>query len=83
MMYGWWDGSSAPWYDMIFGPLTMIAFVVVTVLIIAWALRAFGLGRQSDWQRESTPLDTLKYRFARGEIDKAEYDERRKILSGS
>jgi len=48
MMYGWWDGSPAPWYGMIFGPIMMIAFIVLTVLLIAWALRAFGLGWQSD-----------------------------------
>lgn len=83
MMYGWWDGSAGPWYGMIFGPIMMIAFTVVTVLIIAWALRTFGLGWQRDPQRESTPLETLRYRFARGEIDKAEYEERRTILSGS
>jgi putative membrane protein len=83
MMYGWWDGSSAPWYGMIFGPIMMIVFIVLTVLIIAWVLRAFGLGWQSDSQGGNTPLDTLKHRFARGEIDRAEYEERKKLLSGS
>ena len=84
MMHGWWwDGSSAPWYGMIFGPIMMIIFIVLTVLIIAWTLRALGLGWQSDSQRGDTPLDTLKHRFARGEIDRAEYEERKKLLSGS
>jgi putative membrane protein len=83
MMYGWWDGSTAPWYGMIFGPITMIVFIVLTVLIIAWALRAFGLGWQSDSQGRNTPLDTLKHRFARGEIDRAEYEDRRRLLSDS
>jgi putative membrane protein len=80
MMYGWWDGSSAPWYGMIFGPIMMIAFIVTTVVIIAWVLRVFGLGWRSDWQERHTPLDTLKHRFARGEIDRAEYEERKKLL---
>ena len=81
MMY-WWDGSSAPWYGMIFGPIVMIAFIVLTVVIIAWVLRAFGLSLQSASQKD-TPLDTLKHRLARGEIDRAEYEEKKKILSGS
>ena len=82
MMHGWWDGSSAPWYGMIFGPIMMIASIVLTVVIIAWVLRTFGLWRQSGPQGD-TPLDTLKHRFARDEIDRAEYEERKKILSGS
>lgn len=81
MMYGWWDGSPTHWYGMIFGPIMMIALVVLTVLIIAWALRAFGLGWQPDPKERNTPLDTLKHRFARGEIDRAEYEDRRRLLS--
>lgn len=82
MMYGWWDGSSAHWYGMIFGPIMMIVFIVLTVLIIAWVLRAFGSGWRSSSQG-NTPLDTLKHRFARGEIDRAEFEERKKLLSGA
>jgi putative membrane protein len=82
MMYGWWDGASGPWYGMVLGPLMMIVFIVLTVVIITWVLRALGLGRQYA-PPEDTPLDTLKHRFARGEIDRPEYEERRKVLSGS
>lgn len=82
MMYGWWDGSAGPWQGMFFGPIMMIIFVVLTVLIIAWVVRALGRGSQSD-AAAATPLDTLKQRFARGEIDRAEFDERRKILTSS
>ncbi len=81
MMYGWWDGYPAPWYGMIFGPIMMLAFIVLTVLIIAWVLHAFGLGWQSASRGKITPLDTLKHRFASGEIDRAEYEDRRKLLS--
>lgn len=81
MMHGWWDGYAAPWYGMIFGPVMMIAFVVITALIVAWVLRAVGLGWQSDSHREDTPLDTLKRRLARGEIDRAEFEERKKLLT--
>ena len=82
MMHGWWDGSSAPWYGMVFGPIMMIVFIVLTVVIIAWLLRALGLGWQSSRESKSA-LDILRERFARGEIDRAEYEERRKLLSGS
>jgi putative membrane protein len=82
MMYGWWDRASPPWYGMILGPIMMIAFIVLTVLIIAWLLRALELGWQSNTDGKSA-LDILKDRFARGEIERAEYEERKKLLSGS
>jgi putative membrane protein len=83
-MCGWWwnsawDGSAAPWYGMIFGPIMMIGFVVLAVLIIAWLLRVFGLG----WQPGRSALDILKERFARGEINQAEYEDRKRLLSGA
>lgn len=78
-----WDyGGPGSWYGMILGPMMMIAFVVLTVVVIAWVLRASGLGWQSGSQ-ERTSLDILKDRFARGEIDRAEYEERKKLLVGS
>ena len=80
-MCGGWDyGISPPWYGMILGPVMMIGFIAVTVLVVAWVLRAFGLGWQSGGY-ERTPLDILRSRFARGEIDKAEYEERSQFLS--
>jgi putative membrane protein len=78
-MCRWWD-SSVPRYGMFFGPVMMIVSIVITVTIIAWLLHALGLGWRSQWRE--TPLDTLKHRFARSEIDRAEYEERKKILSG-
>ena len=55
---------------------------MVTVVIIAWVLHALGLGWRSDFQGV-TPTDTLKHRFARGEIDRAEYEERKNYYGGS
>ncbi len=74
MWNGWW---------MFFGPLTMIvsiaAIVVVVVLIIRWL---GGPGHITTPQQPGgkTPLDILKERFARGEIDKEEFNERRRVL---
>jgi putative membrane protein len=81
MMY-WWDyGASPPWYSMFLGPLMMIVFLVVAALVIAWIIRASGAGWQSSWRRKSA-LDILQERFARGEIDRREYEERKQLLSG-
>ena len=73
----WWGGG---WYGMIFGPLFMIlviaAVIAVVVLLVRWA---GGLG-QATAPLHRTPLDILKERFARGEIDKDEFEERRRVL---
>jgi len=73
-----WNGG--PW--MFFGPLMMIIFfaaiVVVVVLVVRW-LGGAGHGT-AHHPPPKTPLDILKERFARGEIDKEEFEERRRVL---
>jgi putative membrane protein len=75
--------NSGWWYGMFFGPILMIVFigiaVVVVVLLVRWLGGSIpGLGSPTPTERD--PLDILKERFARGEIDKEEFEERRKVL---
>ncbi len=80
-MCGWWwtNETTAPWYAMIFGPITMLAFLALAVLVVAWVLGAAGSGYPC--AEAKSALDILRDRFARGEIDRAEYEERKKLLS--
>jgi len=73
-----WDGG--PW--MFVGPLMMIAFVVVIVAVVVLTIRWLGgpTHHNPHVAPGSAPLDILKARFARGEIDKAEFEERRRVL---
>lgn len=76
-----WNGG---WYGWFFGPMMMIAFiavaVVVVVVLVRWLRgRAYGSSAPPGLPG-NTPLDILKERFARGEIDKEEFEERRKLL---
>ncbi len=67
------------WAGWIFGPLMMllvIAGIVAAVVIVA---RSVGHGSHGPAPGPA-PLDILKQRFARGEIDKDEYEERRRLL---
>jgi len=67
-MCGWWsssDGVAAPWYGMIMGPMMMLAFIVLAVVVAAWVLRAAGLGWHAPDQGKNA-IDLLKDRFARG-----------------
>ncbi|MDE1943689.1 MAG: SHOCT domain-containing protein [Betaproteobacteria bacterium] len=75
----WWNGG---WGGMILGPLLMIfvpAVLIAGLLLVLWRFRPPSTGPSS--ASPQSPLDILKERFARGEIDKEEYEERRRILS--
>jgi putative membrane protein len=76
-----WHGG---WYGWFMGPLMMIVFlavaIAVVVLLIRW-LGGPGHGSASPVPPGKTALDILKERFARGEIDKEEFEERRRLLS--
>lgn len=78
----WWDGA---WWPMMIGPLFMILFLAVLFAAVILLVRWVGGSGQTTMlpQRASpgrTPLDILKERFARGEIDRNEFEERRRVL---
>lgn len=80
---GHWD--SMPWYGMIFGPIMMIAVLVAVVVVVVVIVRWLGggpVGQPFQDRQSSSPSaqDILRERFARGEIDKDEFEERRRIL---
>ena len=79
-MWSWGGG----WY-MIFGPLFMIlvlaAVIGAVVLLVRWVGGPWqGAALSHHASADRTPLDILKDRFARGEIDKNEFEERRRVL---
>jgi putative membrane protein len=77
MMYDWGPG----WGGMFFGPLGMIALVVLSVGVIVAALSWLTSERSSSRAVGSrTPREILDERFAKGEIDREDYDARRKAL---
>ncbi len=71
------------WGGTIFGPIMVIVFiavaVVVVVLLVRW-LGGQGHGGALHSPPGTTPLDILKERLAKGEIDKEEFEERRRVL---
>lgn len=83
--YGPHMGWGGGWYGMIFGPLFMILFLAIVIGLIVLLVRWLGGGTWPAMQPPSqqggrTPLDILKERYARGEIDKDDFEERRRII---
>ncbi len=80
-MMGWGGG----WYGMILGPFFMIlvlaAVIALAVLLVRWLGGPWqGPAAQMPESPRRSPIDILRERFARGEIDKDEFEERRRLL---
>lgn len=77
-----WGG----WFHMFFGFLMMLLFLAILVGLVVLVVRWLGSSEHSPFratsrQGEHTALNILKERLARGEIDVAEYEERRRALA--
>ena len=71
---GWWG------FAMMLAMFLFLALIVVGVVFIVRSTSAEGrTTRRSDGSRA---LEILDERFARGEIDRQEYEERRNTLTG-
>ena len=79
MMWGL-DGFGFGGGGMGIGMLLFWGLIIAAIVVLA---RGFGGKSEGSEprQREKTPLDILGERYARGEIGKAEYEEKRRDLS--
>jgi len=77
----WGEG----WYGWFFGPVMMILFLAIAVAVVVLIVRWLGGTGHSGSATPVVPsrkhaIDILKDRFARGEIEKEEFEEKRRIL---
>ena len=90
-MWSWWDclqwwnaasDGTLSWTTM-FLPMMLWPFVVIggIIALVVLLLRGSNTSRPSPWHDSRTPFDILRERFARGEIDRQEYEERKGLLS--
>ena len=73
-MMGGWGGFG------IFGWITMLVFWLLLILGVVALIRYLGNSRKSS-DKDKSPIDILKERYAKGEIDKKEFEEKKKELS--
>jgi putative membrane protein len=78
MMNNWDYGDGFGWSGMFFGGFFMIVFWV----LIIWACVVFiqWLSKQGTESKKISALDILEERYARGEIAKEEFEEKKKVL---
>jgi putative membrane protein len=78
-----WGGGQWGGFGMVLGPIFMILVLVAIILGVLYLLRHFGgvgAGFGAE-QADGRALAILKERYAKGEIDTAEFEERKAKLS--
>lgn len=76
-MMGW--GYGMGWFGMIIMAAFWIAVIVGIVFLIRWLVVSTRAGGHEARSGDS-PLEILKRRYARGEINKEEFEEKKKDL---
>lgn len=78
--YGGWGGVMG-WLG---GGIMMIVFWVLVIWLAVYLIRGHSKGRHGCGHdmnnKDNTPLNILKERYAKGEIDKKEFEEKKKDL---
>ncbi len=76
-MMGW--GYGMGWFGMILMALFWVAVIVGIILLIRWIFVSTGTRGRGTTSADSA-LEILKRRYARGEINKEEFDQKKKDL---
>jgi len=76
-MMDWGYGMSWVWH--IFGLLFWVAVLVGIVFLIRWMILSTRDSGRSEEGRDSA-MDILRSRYARGEIDRQEFEEKKQDL---
>jgi len=76
MMGNWGMG----WFGMIFMVIFWILIIVGLVFLIKWLIQTTSSGKTGE-RIGSSAIEILKERYARGEIDKAEFEAKKKDLA--
>jgi putative membrane protein len=80
MMWGY-DGYGFGGGGMGIGMLVFWALMIVAFVVLVRGLGTSRAGENIPVSRVKTPLDILGERYAKGEIDKSEFEQKRRDLA--
>jgi putative membrane protein len=70
-------------FGMGFGGGFMWLFWILLIVVIVWAVKAaIGGSSNSPPEKQKSAMDILRERYAKGEIDKEEFEQKRRDLDG-
>jgi putative membrane protein len=64
-----------------FGGGVMWIFLILLVVVILWAVKTTAGSGTNSAGKQKSALDILKERYAKGEIERGEFEQKRKDLS--
>lgn len=69
-------------YGMGFGGIFMWLFWILVIIGVVWLVKLMMGGGEGDSPPPRSALEILKERYARGEIDREEFEQKRRDLEG-
>lgn len=63
-----------------FGGVSMWFLWILLIVFVVWMVKAMVSAGRDDRGLDEAPLEILRDRFARGEIDEEEFEQKRKLL---
>ncbi len=85
-MFGFGHGFALSGFAALVGLLTMFLFWVAVIVLAIWIVRALTSPSHdrvsSRHPQDDSAMRILRERYARGEIDSAEFEQARRVLEG-
>ncbi len=78
---GMWHGTWG-WGHMVVGGLMMLLFWAAVIALIVLIVRWLSGSAREQRPPDRSALEILEERFARGEIEREEFEEKRRLLAG-